>query len=112
MKIKELDENYSTVTSVGNIEYTTNPKKIRLKKRRKDDENHSDTIATIERENNKGWRFKTSEKWNEHNLPHMGHVMNKKIKRKGQKTIEKEIEDTLKELGVNYDSIEHESDEQ
>lgn len=112
MKIKQIQENtYSTVTSVGNIEYTTSPRRISLKKRRRDDETKTETIGTIEREKNKGWKFKPTDSWNQHNLPHMGHIINKRVKNRGEKTIEKHIEDTLKELNISYDSIEKEPED-
>lgn len=110
MKIKELKENYTTATSVGNIEYTThNRGKIRLKRRNKN--NESEVIANIQRENKRGWRFKPTENWSKHELPHMGHAIDKRLRKRGQKTLEKHLEDTLTELGIKYDSIEKEEAE-
>lgn len=110
MKIKDIKENYTSATSVGNIEYTTHSKAIRLKRRKQDDE-EPETVAWIKREANDGWRFKPTSKWKEHDLPHLGHIFNKKLKRRGEKTLDKNIEKTLKELGIAYDSIEKEADE-
>ena len=114
MKIKELNENLKTATSVGNLAVTTANKsgnKFFLK-RRNQDTNEDDAIATIRRENKRGWRFNPTDKWKEHKLPHMGHAYDKKLNRKGKKNIEQNIEDTLKDLGITFDSVKREEAEE
>lgn len=97
----------TSVTSVGNIEYTTAGNgKINIRKRLKDDEDQEivETIATIERQKD-GWKFKQKPSWNNNNLPHMGHINNRKLSNRGLKTNELNLESTLKELGIKYDKL-------
>lgn len=105
----DVDESISgtSVTSVGDIEYTTAGNgKINLNKRRKDDEDQEvvETVATIERDR-EGWKFKQKPSWNNNNLPHMGHVNNRKLASRGLKTNEVNLETTLNDLGIKYDSL-------
>lgn len=101
MKIKEIVEESSygtSVTSVGDLEYTPHKGRIDLYKKDK-------KVATIRRESKKGWKFKKTKEWDEHGLPHFGHAENNNTLKRGMKTHAKNIENVLKEFGINYDSI-------
>ena len=109
MKIKELvnESSYGTsVTSVGDLEYTPHQNKIDLYKKDK-------KVATIRRESKKGWRFKKTKEWDEEGLPHFGHAEGRDVGKRGRKTVSNNIETILKDYGIRYDSVkERKLDEQ
>lgn len=94
---------FTSIQSVGNLEFDSKPHKVKLFKRNQ--QNEAECVACIERKTNNGWRFKTLPKWKEHNLPHFGQLENVKSPRRGKKTISDNLHQMLHDMGMKYDSV-------